>query len=82
MSRIMSLGFLIRSDMNRAVQQQMARGLKFWIYEVEGLYHLCTENKGADQLHDYCSDDLRLCFSHMQKNRFFHDIAHLMIIEG
>ena len=29
----------------------MARGLKFWIYEVEGLYYLCSKNKGADQLH-------------------------------
>ena len=34
----------------------MARGLKFWIYELEGLYYLCSENKGADQT------DLRLCF--------------------
>ena len=28
----------------------MARGLKFWIYEVEGLYYPCSENKDADQL--------------------------------
>ena len=35
------LGFLIRSDTNRAVQpQKMARGLKFRIEEVEGLYYL------------------------------------------
>ena len=32
-----SLGFPTRSDTNQAVQQQkMARGLKFWIEEVEG----------------------------------------------
>ena len=47
-------GFPTRSDTNKDVQQQkMARGLKFLINEVEGLYYLCTRNKGADQLHDY-----------------------------
>ena len=36
-----SLGFPTRSDKNRAVQpQKMARGLKFWILEEEGLYYL------------------------------------------
>ena len=40
-----------RSDTNWAVQpQKMARGLKVLIYKVEGLYYLCSENKGADQL--------------------------------
>ena len=35
------LGFLTRSDINRAVQpQKMARGLKFWIQELEGLYYV------------------------------------------
>ena len=48
----------------------MARGLKFWIYEVEGLYYPCSENKGADQLRDYREADLRLCFLHMQKAGF------------
>ena len=51
------------SDTNQAVQlQKMARALKFWIEKVEGLYYLCSENKGADQL---CGDreaDLHLCF--------------------
>ena len=28
----------------------MARGLKFRIYKVEGLYHLSSENKDTDQL--------------------------------
>ena len=36
----------------------MARGLKFWILKEEELYHLCSENKGADQ-HEA---DLGLCF--------------------
>ena len=51
------------SNTNQAVQlQKMARGLKFCIYEVEGLYFLCSENKGADQLHGYREADLCLCF--------------------
>ena len=40
----------------------MARGLKFRIKKVEGLYYLCSENKGADQLRGYREADLRLCF--------------------
>ena len=40
----------------------MTRGLKFRIWKVEGLYYLCSENKGADQLHGNREADLRLCF--------------------
>ena len=47
---------------NRAVQPQIVRGLKFCIEDVEGLYYLCSENKGADQLCDYHAANLRLCF--------------------
>ena len=55
--------FPTRSDTNRAVQsQKMARGLKLRIYEVEGLYFPCSENKGADQIHGYREADLHLCF--------------------
>ena len=32
------------------------------IYEVEGLYYPCSENKGADHLRGYREADLRLCF--------------------
>ena len=47
---------------NQAVQlQKTARGLKFRIKNVEGLY-LCSENIGADQLPGYRKADLRLCF--------------------
>ena len=39
------------SDINRALQpQEIARGLKFWILKVEGLYYLYSENEDADQL--------------------------------
>ena len=61
-------GFPTRSYINKDVQQQkMARGLKFLSYEVEGLYYLCTRNKGADQLHGYRYAPL---FSHMHKADF------------
>ena len=48
------LGFPTRADKNWAAPaQKMARGLKFRIQEVEGLYYLCSEIKGADQLRSY-----------------------------
>ena len=58
-----TLWFLTRSDTNQAVQvQKVARDLKFRIWKVEGLYYMCSENKGADQLRVYREADLRLCF--------------------
>ena len=66
------------SDTNQAVQlQKMARGLKFWIWKIEGLYYLCSENKGADQLRGYREADLRLCFR-ICKRWFSHDAAHMV----
>ena len=66
MSRVVrkpTMGFPTWSDTNQAVQlQKIAKGLKFRINKVEGLYHLCGENKGADQLRVYREVDLRLCF--------------------
>ena len=41
---------------------EVARGLKFRTQKLEGLYYLCSENKGADQLRGYREADLRLCF--------------------
>ena len=64
-------GFPTRSNTNRAVQsQKIARGLKFRIYEVEGLYYPCSENKGVDQLRSYCAADLRLCLRICKKPVF------------
>ena len=55
--------FPSRSDTNQAVQlQKMARGLKLRIKKVDGLYYLCSEKKGADQLRGYCEADPCLCF--------------------
>ena len=57
----------------------MARGLKFWIRKVEGLYYPCSENKGADQLRGHREADqlrgdreadLRLCFRICKKAGF------------
>ena len=54
---------LTRSDTIWPVQsQKQARSLKFLIYEVMGLYYLCSDNNGADQLISYCTADLRFCF--------------------
>ena len=54
---------LTRSDTNQAVQPlEMARGRKFFIKEVEGLYYPQGENKGADRFRGYREADLRLCF--------------------
>ena len=37
-------------------------GLKLWIQEEGVLYSSCSENKGSDQLCNFCTADLRLCF--------------------
>ena len=42
--------------------QKMARGLKFRIKVIEGLYYPCSENIVADQLRGYHEADLCLCF--------------------
>ena len=50
----------------------MARALKFRFREVEGLFYLCSGNKGADQLRGYPVADLAASlFSHMP-NLGFH----------
>ena len=37
---------------------------------MEGLYYLCSENKGTDQLHSYCAADLSLCLRICKKPVF------------
>ena len=55
----------------RAVQpKMMARGLKFRMLVVEGLYYPYSENKGTDQLRGCREADLRLCFRN-SKNPVF-----------
>ena len=55
----LALGFPTRSDTNPATQpQKMTR-----VFQSSDL-DLCSENKGADQLHGYREADLRLCFAY------------------
>ena len=55
----------------------MSRGLEFFISEVEGLYYLFSENKGADQRRGYSTTDLRLCFRREPHPRFSYDAANI-----
>ena len=59
----------------------MARALNFQISGVEGLYCLCSENKGTDQLHGYRTADLRLCF-HICKKQISYDAAQIEQHQG
>ena len=69
-----------RYDTNQVVQsQKRARSLKFQVLQEEELYHLSSENKGADQLRSYCEADLRLCFRIYAKCWFSHDADHIII---
>ena len=75
----LSSGFLTRLDTNLAVRsQKIARGLKFHILDVEGLYYLWSKNKGADQLWYYHTAALRFCFFFAYaKIKLSHDAAHM-----
>ena len=62
---------MTRSDTNYAAQPlEMARG---WIFRSSDVGSrgivLSSENKGGDELHNYCAADLCL-FSHMPKTGF------------
>ena len=61
-----------KGNTNRAVQPQkmMTRSFKFRIWKEEGLYYLCSESKGADQLRGSREADLRLCFRICKKPVF------------
>ena len=68
-----------RSDTNRAVQPQVtARSLKFRIYEEEGLYYLCSENKGADQLRSITAKLICAFVFAYADCWFSHETAHEM----
>ena len=61
----------------------IARGLKFRIQKVEGLYYSCSKNKGADQFAVTFAITAKLIcifvFA-LTKIRFSHDAAHLMYV--
>ena len=69
------------SDRSRAAQpQKMDRGLKFQTMAAVGFYYQCSENKGADQLREFCTAaaDLDLCF-HICKKVFSHKATHMVL---
>ena len=67
--RKLTICILTKSDTNQAVQSlEMARGLKFCIYEVEVASYPSSENKGADQLRGLYG---------MVKDVFGHDEAFI-----
>ena len=54
-------GVFNQVDTNQPVwPQTIASGLRFQIYEVEGLNYQCSKNKGSDQLHGCCAADPHL----------------------
>ena len=58
------------------VKTKMALCLKFWIYEVEGLFYLCSENKEA-QISCTATPQLTCAFVFASaKSRFSYDTAH------
>ena len=60
------------------VKTKMARRLKFWIYEVEGLFYLCSENKDA-QISCTVTAQLICAFVFaFAKSRFSYDTAHII----
>ena len=68
-----------RSDTNWAAKpQKMARGLKFRIKEVEGLYYQYSENKDADQLRVTAKLICIFVFAYA-KSRFSQDAAQFML---
>ena len=56
----------------------MARGLKFRIETEEGLYYLCSENKGADQLRGYRELICVFVFAYA-KHWFSHDGSYVFV---
>ena len=77
--RKLSLGFPTRFDTNQTVQpQKMATAQKLRIYEEEGLYYLCCENKGADQLRSSSAQLICAFIFAYAKSRFSHDSAHIV----
>ena len=56
------LVFWVSNTKWAAQSLNMARDLKFQIYEEDVLYYPGSEIKGADQLLDYLETDLHLCF--------------------
>ena len=73
-----TMWILTKSDANQAAQPlEMAKGLKFWIKKIEGLYYPSSENKGADQLRGHREDQLR--GDHEADLRYFFSIWKTLV---
>ena len=59
--------------------QELGRCLKFRIQKEEGLYYLCSENKGADQLWVTAKLICVFVFAYL-KSRFSHNVAHIGLL--
>ena len=69
--------FSTRYDTNRAVQsKKMARGLKFRIIKEEGLYYLCSENKGVISFAVIVKLICVFVFAYAKSWFSHHDAAH------
>ena len=72
-------GSPIRSNTKQAVTciqpQKKARCLRFWIYEEEGLYYLCSKNKGTDQISFAVAAILVCAFVFAYSNCWFSDVV-------
>ena len=49
---------------------KMFKGLKFLIKIEEGMYYLCRDNNGGDQLHGHHASGLRICLCLLKKQVF------------
>ena len=54
----MAFLFLTRSDTPRCTATEDGKRLKISDLKVEGLYYLCSKNKGADRARGYRTPDL------------------------
>ena len=61
------------------VPHKLAKGIEILDLESRGMYYLCGENKGPDQLSGYPAADLRLCFHIMQEAGFLFTGLILML---
>ena len=76
------MGFPTRSDTNQAVQSlNMARGLKFRIQEVEGLYYPVAKTKALISFTVIAKLICVFVFAYA-KIRFSYDAAHFLLEES
>ena len=58
------------------LHNKIARGLKFWIYKIEGLQYLCGKNKGAVLMISCAVTAQLICAFVFGNEKNSHDAAH------